>query len=73
MYIRTQRKSRRGAPEEAVIAMTGIKEAAKNEWTSQRQMLHQPGLHLYMVHGGRYMVRVPQYRVGVSRQYRLDL
>lgn len=27
----------------------------------------------YIVHGGRYMVRVPRYRVGVSRQYRLDL
>lgn len=32
-----EEKSRRGLPgraEEAVIAMTGIKEAAKNEWTS---------------------------------------
>lgn len=40
----TQKISSRRA-EEAVIATTGIKEAAKNEWTPQRQMLHQPGLH----------------------------
>lgn len=50
----SQRKSRQRRAEEAVIATTGIKEAAKNEWTSNVRCCISRALRAwYMVHAVR--------------------